>query len=121
MSWDADLIVTDVDGNETCFGDWNFTHNLNPAINEALGNPEVSTYWAKQFGGCWWEVFNGKTGKETKDAFQVILDAFAADPEKYKAMEPDNGWGRIEHLVPVLEQMRDACEKHPSAVWKITG
>lgn len=121
MSWDADLYTKDSDGNEIQVGEWNYTHNLNPAINEALGNPDIPTYWAAQFGGQWWKLIEGKTAKETAPLFESIIAEFERQPDKYKAMEPDNGWGHIDTLIPVLREMANAGQTYPSAIWKCWG
>lgn len=38
-----------------------------------------------------------------------------ADPERYRKLEPDNGWGRYEDLVHFIERYIVACNENPDA------
>jgi hypothetical protein len=40
------------------------------------------------------------------------------DPERYKVFSAKNDWGNYEQFISFLEELRDACERHPRAsVW----
>jgi len=44
-----------------------------------------------------------------------------ADPEKFLALNPENGWGSYENFVPWVEAYLKACEENPDAdvsVWR---
>lgn len=43
------------------------------------------------------------------------LERLKADPEKYRAYNPENGWGKYESLVRFVENYLAACRKFPSA------
>src|SRR5437868_1661403 len=38
-----------------------------------------------------------------------------ADPEKYRAFNPKNGWGSYEGFLQWLKEYLTACEQHPDA------
>lgn len=120
MSWDASLTI-EVDGNEVSLFETNYTHNINIAINEALSNPDVSTYWAPEFGGCWWEVFHNKSAKDTLPLLETIIWEFENKPAEYKQYDAPNGWGTVGGVLERFKDMKEVAEKFPSATWKIYG
>lgn len=46
------------------------------------------------------------------------LERLRADPEKYKALNPPNGWGNYDDLVEFVAQYLKACETNPDATVK---
>ena len=38
-----------------------------------------------------------------------------SDPEQYKALNPDNGWGSYDTFLPWLEKLLEQCKEHPDA------
>lgn len=52
-----------------------------------------------------------KAGKIIKEGIEKL----EADPEHFRAMNPPNGWGSYDTLLPVLREIRDACFEHPLA------
>ena len=38
-----------------------------------------------------------------------------ADPEQYKALDPENGWGSYDVFVPWLEKLLQQCKENPDA------
>jgi len=140
MSWDATLYaVTDVTECHSCgqalpepkrerdeIGWWNFTHNTNGMIAAAY---EAFTGTATEqcdgplgpvIGPAWWRRLNGASGADGAAYLASIIAGLEADPDRYRAMNPPNGWGSYDHLLPVLRSMRDhvpdqACE------WAVSG
>jgi hypothetical protein len=43
----------------------------------------------------------------------AAIAALLADPEGFRALTPDNGWGSYEWLLGALEKLRSACEQWP--------
>lgn len=81
----------------------NITHNLYP-MAKAAG-----------FGHLLWGDVPVKNAAALADAVEVGLDRMRTDPAKFKAMDAPNGWGTYEQFVPWLEQLAEACRRHPDA------
>jgi hypothetical protein len=101
MSWDI-WLVTEVDGHDISVGDsFNYTHNCNPMIREA-----GLTEWPYEVDG--WRA--GELAERLDEAIRNL----EADPKKYRAMNPENGWGDYDSLVARLRDVRDQCRTYPS-------
>ena len=119
MSWDAWL--TDDRGHTE--GDWNFTHNtscmiyavLKDALGELPPDPEESGTTVR-----WWEHLNGMSGPEGAAYLHAIITGLEADPDRFRAMNPENGWGNYDDLVKVLRDMRDRVPEWPTT-WSASG
>lgn len=117
MSWDA------------YFGGsgWNYTHNTNGMIEAVLGDRVKNTrspFWAdlgntSMGEGAWWDLLDGLDAAAGYRLLCEVIEGLQADPERFKAMEPDNGWGSYDGLLEVLEEMRDACES--DVKWSVNG
>jgi hypothetical protein len=49
------------------------------------------------------------------------LAKMKADPERFKAFNPPNGWGSYDAFIPWIERYLAACENYPNArvrVWR---
>jgi hypothetical protein len=103
MSWDINLYVT-VDGHTVELPEtWvNYTHNCNRMIRFA-GLVE----WPYEVAG--WQA--DRLGRRLRE---VLVD-MEANPATFRAMDPDNGWGSYDSLVPVLRKVAEMCERFPSA------
>lgn len=122
MSWDATL----KDDRGHIEGDWNFTHNTNGMIAAAL---HIQTGEAVAMcdgplgpviGPAWWKLLDGKSGPDGAALLDRIIRGLEADPDLYRAMNPDNGWGDYDRLVKVLTDMRDAVPEWPTQ-WETSG
>ena len=91
--------------------EYNVTHNLNTMAREAgiykhLWRPEeVGATVAVDLIA---PLLNG-------------LDALKCDRERFKKLNPENGWGDYEGLVEFVEKYLEACKKYPDAtirVWR---
>ena len=103
MSWDVSLGV-EVDGQLVEISDtWrNYTHNCNRMIRDA-GLTE------------WPYSVHGWAASTLGERLSAALDVLRSDPDKYRAMDPENGWGSYDTLVPLLEQVVESCRQYPSA------
>lgn len=61
------------------------------------------------------ENIEGMTGKDMGEALEEGLALLQADPERYKAFNPSNGWGTYEGLCDAVKQLLDACKQYPTA------
>ena len=84
----------------------NVTHNLNK-MAEAVGLDKV--LWNPEQIGI-------------TSAFQMIapletaIKELDANPEKYKAFNPSNGWGNYDIFVSFCRSVLQTCRKNPDAV-----
>ena len=135
MSWDAWL--TDDRGHSE--GEWNYTHNCSGRVyvvlDEAGSKLPASTRpcrWLDRTTGewhdapnghgmvSWWEHLDGMAGPEGGAFLDRIIRGLEADPERFRAMNPKNGWGDYDSFVKVLTEMRNAVPEWPST-WECSG
>ena len=83
----------------------NITHNLNTMAKEA-GLYEV--LWRPDEIGL-------TKASELIETMEKGLALLRADPERFKAFNPSNGWGSYEGLVEFVEKYLDACKANPDA------
>lgn len=107
MSYDVTLLA-DLGGPEpVSLGllDENYTWNVYPMFHAVVGN-----------GPNDWD---GKPASEAAEICGRILSAFAADPEKFRAMNPANGWGDFEGAREFIRRIQDACLLAPKAILRV--
>lgn len=123
MGWDAILERTDLDDQKVTVGNWNFTHNTNQMIVEAMGiDPaKLKDYWHKPLGKCWWDLFHGKRARDVWRLLDRAVNNLEKYPDQFGRLDSPNGWGTREHLLPVLTDMLKASRKYPDAVWSFWG
>ncbi|MBT8086008.1 MAG: hypothetical protein KJN72_12335 [Woeseia sp.] len=83
----------------------NITHNLNGMAKEA------GIYQ------CLWhpgDVGITKAG-QLIEPLQSGLELMKSDPERFKAFNAPNGWGRYDQFVPWIERYLAACINNPDA------
>lgn len=101
MSLDVSLYETRI----VSVFDYNITHNLNNMAEKAgiykhLWRPEEL---------------------EITQAYSLIeplkkgLDLLKSEPERFKAFNPENGWGTYEGLVNFVEKYLQACIENPES------
>lgn len=133
MSWDASLKATDtrdcgtaVEESAQELGWWNYTHNTNAMIAAAYQamtgetTPQCGGPLGRVIGEAWWERLNGATGEAGRDYLSQIIKGLEADPARFRAMNPPNGWGDYDGLLGVLRDMRDRVTEEPS-IWQVSG
>ena len=101
MSWDVNLYAPTECGQLTDVGRRNYTWNVSPMYYDALGGDGLS-----QFGRM-----------NAKDALPILKEGvrkMKESPEKYREMNPPNGWGNYEGALDLLEWMLKKCEEYPS-------
>jgi hypothetical protein len=122
MSWD--VYLTDDRGHTE--GDWNYTHNTNRMIAEALRKaagietPQGAGLLGRAIGPTWWDKLDGATGAEGREYLTLIIAGLESDPATFRAMNPPNGWGDYDRLLELLREMRDRVPDWP-CVWKARG
>jgi hypothetical protein len=88
----------------------NITHNLTE-MADAAGICEA----------CWRPEEIGVTyARDLAPLLRDGLEKLKAEPEKFRAFDAPNGWGRYEHFVPFVEQYLLACEDCPDATIRVS-
>jgi hypothetical protein len=106
LSYDVSLAI-DTGGEDPAALDlwWNYTSNCAPMWHRA---------------GADLATFHGKPASECLPILEAAVAAMCADPEVFKAMDPPNGWGSYETLLPRLVDLADAFRKHPKATVQVS-
>jgi len=83
----------------------NITHNLVPMAKEAgiydiLWRPEENQIWF---------------ARQLIDPLSRAISNMEADPERFKAFDAGNGWGKYDNFLPWLQELLEACKRHPDA------
>lgn len=107
VSWSV-YCTGSLDGNDITLGDWSGTHNFNDMIR-AAGFVD----WLDCFEG------EGIRGRDLEVKLEGVLNRIERDPDHVRAHEPSNGWGTLEQLVPILQEMCEKCRLFPSSTWTL--
>lgn len=108
MSWDA-YLECDCCGHSV-ITEQNYTHNTNGMINEALGA-----------GEHWLDRLHGASREDGVALLDAIIEGLEADPERFRAMNPPNGWGSYDSLLRILQVMRDqAANIETASTWSVS-
>jgi hypothetical protein len=90
--------------------DANITHNLN-TMADAAGLYEF--LWHPEKVGI---VY----AKDLIDPLKQGLERLVSEPEKYRAFNPENGWGSYDGLVKFVRRYLDACCENPDAEVRVS-
>lgn len=105
MSWDVWIHCNGIKFEDAY---WNYTHNCNAMMRDA--------------GYDWVYHLDMQQVNETLPQFQAMIETLKANPEKYRAMNPPNGWGNYDELVDILEKMmirsKEIADRVPNAKWR---
>jgi hypothetical protein len=108
MSYDV-YLVADLGGPELVGVDGlsaNMTWNLRPmfaAVNDGSGPQE----------------WDGQSARIVAEILTRTLAAFDAEPDKFRAMNPPNGWGTFEGAREFAQEVLAACLNAPNAVVRV--
>lgn len=84
----------------------NYTSNVSPMWHKAL----ESAGWP---GGL--AQFDGKSGCHAGPPLEWAVEHMKADPDAYRAMNPENGWGNYEGAMHYLATIAEFCRRYPKA------
>lgn len=114
----ADIWLEDERGNRLEFGEdehipmrapgkvfgnaFNLTYNLTPMLLEAGMYP--------------WKQMVGMAAADAGVIWNRVVIELLADPDKYRAMNPANGWGSRGDAIKVLSALVTACKANPDAI-----
>jgi hypothetical protein len=130
VSWDATLYeVTTTTNCPECghtlsppredaseIGWWNYTHNTSAMIYDALEVTGITLGESER----WWQHLHGMSGLDGKEYLTVIIVQLECHPERYRPMNPPNGWGNYYGLLGVLREMCHAVPGEASR-WHASG
>lgn len=88
----------------------NITHNLGKMANAA---GLYDYLWRPDEHGI-------TTAAQLIEPLKAGLEKLLAEPEKYKAFNPANGWGSYDGLVEFVREYLAACEEYPEAVVEVS-
>ena len=88
---------------EVNFFEYNITHNLGPMAKEAGLYKHL---WRP-------EELNITKAHQLIEPLKQGLSKLIRDPEKYKLLNPENGWGNYDNLVSFVDQYLKACVQNP--------
>ena len=84
---------------------YNITHNLGRMAGEAgLYQP----LWEP-------DVIGAKQARQLVPLLREGLARLEAEPDRFRAFDAPNGWGKYEHLVEFVRAYLKACEEFPDA------
>jgi hypothetical protein len=89
----------------------NITHNLSKMAAEA---GIYKALWRPEEIGI-------TTAKQLIEPLRVGLALLRAEPQRFRAFNPENGWGTYDGLVAFVDAYLQACEENPDAtvdVWR---
>ena len=89
-------------------GSWNLTYNLSPMLR-AAGFPG----WSEVVGN---DLDPLPTGKRVAEVMAEVVSELRADPDKYRELNPPNGWGDYDGAVKTLSDCVAVLREHPGAV-----
>lgn len=103
MSWDVYAKIDTGGAEPATVGEaGNYTYNVSQMYYDVLGG----------------DGLRGLHEMVCAEALPLINEACAkmvADPEKYRAMNPPNGWGDYEGALRYLQGIGEMCAEHPKA------
>lgn len=82
----------------------NITHNIVPMAKEA------GLYYV-----LWRADELYETAADMVDPLVVGIAKLRADPDRFRKMNPENGWGDYDGLLRVAEKVLDGCREYPDA------
>lgn len=83
----------------------NITHNLNRMAQEAGVYQHL---WRPEEIGI-------ERAEQLIEPLTKALETLKAEPGRFTALNPENGWGSYDGFVPWIERYLAACKEHPKA------
>lgn len=104
MSWDISLHIDTGGPDPACVYDCgNMTYNVNSMYAKALNIESFSDF------------LHGKICSELLPALAQGYSDMLTNPDAYRALTPENGWGNYESALEFLEAIIKGCRLHPKA------
>lgn len=103
------------------------SYDVHLEVDTGAGNT-VEAYWrnmTSNVAGMWCDAgadlreMKGRCAAECVPLLTAAIDKMVADPARYRAMEPSNGWGTYEGTLEFLRALRDAMQDHPATTVRV--
>lgn len=85
--------------------DWNYTYNISPMTHRA-GLGSIND-------------LNGLRADDAADRITKCIAAMEANPDVYRALNPENGWGDYDGFLAHLKSLRDGLQTAPEATVRV--
>lgn len=109
MSYDVYLVV---DTGRTYTDHRDGTIKPNPvSVWETNYTSNCSRMWCT--AGVDLHDLEGMSASEAAPRLEAAIEEMRTNPGKYKAMNPENGWGDYDSALQFLNDIRNACRLHP--------
>jgi hypothetical protein len=129
MSYDVWLIAPACDhckrGGEEVYS-FNLTHNVNGIVDACLkawGDVRAKDDAGGSYTMRSWGALDGWRASDATPILERAVEE-ANDPRRereFRAMEPSNGWGKLDDVRRVLSEFLSACQQHPDASIRASG
>lgn len=80
-----------------------------------VGNHTSNTSRMWGHAGCWLGDLDGQRAGDWVDCLEAAVQNMRANPDTYRAMNPENGWGSYESALDYMQRVLDACRAYPDA------
>lgn len=89
-----------------------------PQTVAEVGNytSNVSPMWRQALGGKLLREYHGAPCSEAAGPLAEAVKRMEAEPEKYREMEPGNGWGDYEGALAYLRRLAEMSAEHSKCV-----
>ncbi len=106
MSYDVSLTI-DTGGTELAYvgGGWNYTSNCVPMWRTA---------------GADLNGFHGKPAGDCLPVLEAAIKRMEDDPNTFRVMDPPNGWGSYDTLLPALRELAAQLRAHAKATVEVS-
>lgn len=103
-------VSANVRSDDSTVFDRNITHNLG-AMADTAGLHD-----------CVWRPDENGISKASQliEPLRSGLTLLQSDPEKFKKLNPENGWGDYDGLVEFIREYLEACEEYPEAEVRVS-
>jgi hypothetical protein len=61
---------------------------------------------------------DGMTGAASIPKLETAIRGLVAEPERFRAMNPKNGWGSYDGFVDWLKSLLESARENPNKIWR---
>lgn len=101
---------------------WDFSMSRSFTVKDGLNytyNVSSMYYDEDVFGESGIAKLDGMSGKEAISVITKALNGLHSDPNKFRAMNPENGWGSYKGALKVVCELLDWCIDEPNATIRV--